>query len=155
VVALRDFIAARGYRPTADDIRRFRQDVATIDDGVQFGNLLTSPDFFNTSGCRDLCFHTQERRFTIPQIGSFLRDHALRFLGFHIDPQSLRHFRDRFPADDALTDLDRWHLFETENPRTFAAMYHFWTQKMQIVLVILMDSISTSLDFIPAYLEVI
>jgi len=27
-----------------------------------------SPDFFNMSGCRDLCFHVQEHRLTIPQL---------------------------------------------------------------------------------------
>jgi hypothetical protein len=25
--------------------------------------------------------------------------------------------------------LDRWHVFEQENPDTFAGMYQFWLQK--------------------------
>jgi hypothetical protein len=28
-----------------------------------------------------------------------------------------------------MTDLDRWHAFEQDNPDTFASMYRFWVQK--------------------------
>ena len=28
-----------------------------------------------------------------------------------------------------MTDLDRWHAFETENPMAFVNMYQFWVQK--------------------------
>ncbi len=28
-----------------------------------------------------------------------------------------------------MTDLDRWHEFETKNPDTFSGMYQFWVQK--------------------------
>ena len=28
-----------------------------------------------------------------------------------------------------MIDLDRWHVFETENPKTFLGMYRFWVQK--------------------------
>ena len=28
-----------------------------------------------------------------------------------------------------MTDLDSWHLFETEAPDTFASMYQFWVRK--------------------------
>jgi tetratricopeptide (TPR) repeat protein/SAM-dependent methyltransferase len=131
VVAVRSFIAARGYQRTADDIRRFRQDMVTADHGLPLGNLLTSPDFFNASGCRDLFFNTQEHRLTLPQIKSFLDENNLKFLGFQLDAQLLQQFRRQFPAAEALTDLDCWHVFETNNPNAFSAMYHFWIQKPQ------------------------
>ena len=127
VVAARRFIATQGYRPSADDIRRFRQDVATAK--LPLGNLLTSPDFFSTSGCRDLFFNVQEHRLSLPQIKSFLHDNGLKFLGFNLDPQALQQFRRRHPEVGALTDLDLWHAFESDHPRTFAAMYQFWIQK--------------------------
>jgi hypothetical protein len=47
-------------------------------------------------------------------------------------------FAARFPEQAAmsgldrwrtLTDLDRWHTFETERPDTFAGMYRFWVHK--------------------------
>jgi len=28
-----------------------------------------------------------------------------------------------------MTDLDCWHAFEQDNPRTFEGMYVFWVQK--------------------------
>ena len=33
------------------------------------------------------------------------------------------------PYDPAAIDLDRWKIFETENPDTFSSMYQFWIQK--------------------------
>jgi hypothetical protein len=33
------------------------------------------------------------------------------------------------PADQGMTNLAFWHLFETENPDTFAGVYKFWVQK--------------------------
>lgn len=127
VVAAREFIAARGYRPNADGIRAFRQDVVSA--GLPLGNLLTSPDFFNASGCRDLFFHAQEHRVSLPEIAAFLRDNRLKFLGFNLDAQALQQFRRRHPAPQAMTDLEAWHGFEMEHPRTFSAMYQFWVQK--------------------------
>jgi hypothetical protein len=28
-----------------------------------------------------------------------------------------------------MTDLNLWHIFETENPHTFTGMYQFWIQR--------------------------
>ena len=28
-----------------------------------------------------------------------------------------------------MTDLEQWHRYETDNPRTFVNMYQFWVQK--------------------------
>jgi hypothetical protein len=35
----------------------------------------------------------------------------------------------RFPEDRARTNLDLWHVFETENPYIFADMYVFVVQR--------------------------
>jgi hypothetical protein len=94
-----------------------------------YHNILGFSDFSSTSGCRDLLFHVQEHRFTLPAINSFLRKNNLQFLGFRLDTQIAEAFRNRFSADGASTDLDLWHLFETENPTTFSGMYQFWIQK--------------------------
>jgi hypothetical protein len=55
--------------------------------------------------------------------------HALQFIGFEAAPQVYGLYRERFPADHAMTDLDHWHAFETAYPDTFAGMYQFWVQK--------------------------
>ena len=74
VVTAREFIASRGYASTADDIRRFRRDLAAGDAGVELQWLSKVHDFYSTSECRDLVFHVQEHRLTLDQIGSFLSD---------------------------------------------------------------------------------
>jgi SAM-dependent methyltransferase len=129
VAAVRDFVAAHGYGTGVADIQRFRHDLVASGDQLPLGNLLTSPDFFSTSGCRDLFFHACEHRLSLPQIADFVRAHSLEFLGFQTDPGTLQRFRRRFPDAGALTDIDRWHAFECEHPQTFAAMYHFWIRK--------------------------
>jgi SAM-dependent methyltransferase len=125
VVAARAFIAERGYRPTADGIRECRQELLNS----PLKGIARAGDFFGTSECRDLLFHVQERRMTLPQIKSFLADNGLRFIGFEFAPQMLQHYRGIFGGDSAMRDLDRWHAFEMENPDTFAGMYQFWIQR--------------------------
>jgi len=129
VATVRALIAERGYKAEADDIRRFRQEMVAKEDTLDLGELLRSPDFFNISGCRDLLFHVNEHCLTIPQIKAFLHANELRFVGFAMDGRILDDFRRQFPDTDAVTDLDRWHLFETEHPTVFSGMYKFWIQK--------------------------
>ena len=128
VVAARVFIAERGYRPTAPDIRRCRQELMRCADGTPLKNVATG-DFFTTSGCRDLLFHAQEQRFTLPDIGAFLAENDLTFLGFDLSGRVQLQYRARFPDDRSMTDLSLWHIFERENPATFLGMYQFWIQK--------------------------
>jgi SAM-dependent methyltransferase len=125
IVAVRAFIREQGYRPTADDIRRCRQDLLNS----PLNGVAKADDFFSTSECRDLLFHIQERRLTIPQIKSFISENGLKFLGFEFGPQVMQRYRDIFGGDGFMRDLDRWHAFETERPDTFAGMYQFWIQK--------------------------
>jgi SAM-dependent methyltransferase len=128
VVAARALIAERGYRPTPQDIRRCREDiVASADPLLQ--SLTNGHDFYTTSECRDLLFHVQEHRITLPEIKSFLAANNLSFAGFILMPAVTQKFAARFPARAALTDLDCWHTFETEAPDTFAEMYQFQVQK--------------------------
>jgi 2-polyprenyl-3-methyl-5-hydroxy-6-metoxy-1,4-benzoquinol methylase len=126
IMAARAFVAAHGYGATPAEIRRFRQDVmATPLAGVSRFN-----DFFSLSECRDLLFHVQETRMTIPMLKAFIVEHGLRFIGFEFDQAVLRQLRARFAdAGWSLTDLDRWHAVETQYPDTFANMYHLWVQK--------------------------
>src|SRR5262249_44849475 len=99
--------------------------------------LLNSPlsaiaktaDFFSVSECRDLLFHVQEARMTIPDIKSFVTEQGLYFIGFEFGPQLLQHYRSVFGGDAFLRDLDRWHSLEAKHPDTFAGMYQFWVQK--------------------------
>ncbi len=128
IVALQRLIAERGYAAAGgDDIRRCRQDLISGQD-PRFAAILHSPEFCSTSACRDLLFHVQEHRLTLPRIGAFLAQHGLALLGFELDARTLGDYRRAFPSDPAMTDLASWHRFETANPDTFRAMYRFWVQ---------------------------
>ncbi len=129
VVKGRAFIAAHGYASTPEDIRRFRQDLAVRNSSVDLEKLTEFPDYFSTSECRDLLFHVQEHRLTLGQIGSFLAENALHFVGFDLDRSVLHEYRTRFADDPSGTNLRNWALFEEDNPDTFLGMYHFWIQK--------------------------
>ncbi len=128
VVAARARLATAGLPGTDDEIRRCRQRLMD-DPAAATLPFLASRDFHATSGCRDLLFHVQEHRFTLPQLKAALQRLGLVFIGFALEPAALADYSRRFPEDPARTDLDRWHRFETERPETFARMYQFWAQK--------------------------
>lgn len=128
VVAAHRYIAERGYGRGADDIRQFRQDIMALPAGHPLRVLAQMPDFFSISDCRDLLFHVQEHRFTVPQIAAFLETAGLDFLGFEADQPTFNRYAAQFPHDRARADLANWHVFEQANPTTFRGMYQFWVQ---------------------------
>ena len=129
LVGARTFIAQRGYGPSAPEIRRCREELAGLGDDTPLAKATEWIDFFSTSTCRDLLFHVQEHQLNLTEIGSFLRENRLDFLGFDLPGQVLQSFRRCFPADKTIANLALWHIFETENPSTFVGMYQFWIQK--------------------------
>jgi hypothetical protein len=87
-------------------------------------------DFYSLSECRDLLFHVQEHRFTIPQIIDALDVLNLKFLGFEMQDQSaIKRFKEKHPKETDLTSLALWHEFEQQHPDTFIGMYQFWCIK--------------------------
>jgi len=128
VVAARGFIAERRYGSTAHEIRQCRQELMTCGNRAVM-TLTHFTDFFSLSECRDLLFHVQEHRFTSLQIKKLLSANGLRFIAFEHDSATKEKYRARFPADEAMIDLDLWHAFEQDNPDTFRGMYQFWVQK--------------------------
>ncbi len=126
IVAARQFIAGHGFGSTADDIRRCRQELLA---SPLRASLIRYPDFFSTSGCRDLLFHVQEHRLGIPQIREFLAAQKLAFVGFELDGRGLLDYAAKNPGDRPMTDLGCWDSFERERPDTFAGMYQFWCQR--------------------------
>jgi hypothetical protein len=129
VVIARDFIATRGYNANIDDIRRCRQDILALDEASPARAIAWRGDFYASSDCRDLLFHVQEHRFTLPQIKDFLDKNGLELLGFEHDADVLVRYRAQFLDDPACTNLDHWYAYERQNPRTFARMYQFVVQK--------------------------
>ena len=129
VVAVRERIAESGVAADPDGIRKVRQQLMQLPQEAPERNAVHFADFYSMSECRDLLFHVQEHRYTIPGIARLLDAAGLRFIGFDLDPAALFRFRAVYPGKDALRDLDRWNEFEQRNPDFFAAMYQFWACK--------------------------
>lgn len=129
ITQLRQHIAEQRHGSTADDIRAYRQELFENVNVSDFDPVLKSPDFFSISSCRDLLFHVQEHCLSLTHIDRFLKDNALRLLGFEIDEQVLAAYKNRFPDDKSATNLAQWNIFESDNPDIFSGMYQFWIQK--------------------------
>ena len=130
VVAARNFIASKGYVPSAENIRRCRQELVSGENIAQFRTLSLSPDFYGMSACRDLIFHFQEHRYTPAQLKACLAELELDFLGFTLNPAIAKLYEEHFPGDAARTNLDNWDRFEAATP--FTGMYEFWVQKRAV-----------------------
>ena len=113
----RELIAELRLAPTADGIRACRAAIRARANDPLLARIARSEDFYSMSGCRDLLFHVQEHRFTLPQIGAMLDELGLAFLGFELADGSARAL-----------DLRQWHQFEQEHPDTFSRMYQFWVR---------------------------
>jgi tetratricopeptide (TPR) repeat protein/2-polyprenyl-3-methyl-5-hydroxy-6-metoxy-1,4-benzoquinol methylase len=129
IVNAQNYLAARNFRSTLPDIRRARQEIFALPDGLPEKEVTGIADFYSSSECRDLLLHVQEHRLSLPQISAFLADHDLEFLGFMLPAGVLRRYDQRFPEDRSRTNLELWHQFESENPYVFVNMYQFWVQK--------------------------
>ena len=132
VVAGRSLIAEKGYTSSSEDIRRCREDIIAmgLEGNQQMLRIAGLTDFFNLSECRDLLFHVQEHRFTLPEIEAALGSLKLRFLGFEMqDRQPFKEFSEINPDRESLTSLSLWHEFELQNPEVFGSMYQIWCKK--------------------------
>ena len=84
--------------------------------------ILNFSDFYSLSELKDLLFHVQEHRFTIPQIKGHLDKLGLKFCGFQ-NKVAISNFRKLHGNEADIYDLELWHHYEERNPLAFAAMY--------------------------------
>ena len=128
VVEYRNRIAKIGLECTLEDMRSIRKTIAESEDPSS-KTICTFMDYFSMSELRDLLFHRQEHRFSIPQIKNCLMELGLEFCGFESETV-LKAFKDANPTYGDKYDLNKWHTFEQDNPGTFIEMYQFWCQKI-------------------------
>tara|TARA_B110000444_G_scaffold135468_1_gene127217 strand:- start:145 stop:2598 length:2454 start_codon:yes stop_codon:yes gene_type:complete len=128
VVKIREEILQLGIGSSDDAIRKFRSNIIDSNED-HHKRILKFNDFYSTSELRDLLFHMQEHRFTIPEIKVSLADLGLKFCGFS-SKNIVQNFKLTNTGKDDPYDLDKWILYEEANPHTFAAMYQFWCQKL-------------------------
>jgi 2-polyprenyl-3-methyl-5-hydroxy-6-metoxy-1,4-benzoquinol methylase len=127
VVAARRLIADRGFAADLRGVRAARAAILALRRDDPALRLAGTVDFYTLSGCRDLLFHVQERRYTLTGIEAILGDLGLDFLGFEFESAAtLLEYRREFPLDAAATSLANWSAFETRHPDTFKTMYQFW-----------------------------
>ena len=127
IVKVRKEITKLKIGKSEADIRKFRQSLAESRD--ENNRLLTtSGDFFSFSALRDLIFHVQEHRFTLPQIKNSLDELGLKFCGFE-NKAVISNFRKLHRSEMDIYDFQLWHQYEEKNRQAFAGMYQFWCQK--------------------------
>ena len=124
VVKIRQIIAEKGFEPTLEGIRACRAYIKESPES-EFAFIRRSLDFFSASTCRDLMFHVQEIRYTIPQLKELLDSAGLEFTEFALQPQDLSKFKSLYPENSDSYNLDAWDDFERKNPAFFGAMYQF------------------------------
>ena len=130
IVQLRHEIEALDIDSGDTAMKLFRQHVVNSEK-KHHKEIALSPDFYTLSGLRDLLFHVQEHRFTISEIKESLAQLDLVFCGFEFrSDKKADKFKSQNLAQNAVYDLDKWEVFEKENPTLFFGMYQFWCQKL-------------------------
>jgi SAM-dependent methyltransferase len=124
----RERTASLGTATSQADIRKFRQEIVESRE-EHHKQISMSLDFFSLSMLRDLMFHKQEHRFTLPQIQSCLGQLGLLFCGFE-QRDLVTNFKKYLGEERDHYDLSLWHQFEESHPHTFMGMYQFWCQRI-------------------------
>ena len=128
IVKIRKEIDQTGVKSSDEEMRSFRRMILkSREDHHEL--IKTSPDFYSLSSLKDLLFHVQEHRFTIPQVEKYLNTLGLKFCGFEAQ-QIISHFKQSNSHQSDPYNLDKWHTYEEANPGAFAGMYQFWCQKI-------------------------
>ena len=127
IVEVRKEIILQKIGTSQSEIREFRRSLTESND-ENHQQLTNWNDFFSLSMLRDLIFHVQEHRFTLPQIKNCLDELGLKFCGFE-NQVTISDFRKLHGEEADIYDLALWHQFEESNPQAFAGMYQFWCQK--------------------------
>ena len=130
IVKIREFIKKKKFKNTSEDIRNCRDQITKQNEDPLLHKVINNFDFYSTSGTRDLIFHVQEHRFTIPEISQILKNFNLEFLGFTLRPIVKENYFQLFPDDKSNLSLENWSQFEVDNPEIFKGMYQFWVKKI-------------------------
>ncbi len=111
IVKAREYITTKNLQANDEDIKDFREDVFSgkIE---QISNFRNFGNFYTMSECRDLCFHTQEHRFTINQLEETLNSNELKFIGFLLEQPIKSLYKNYFPEDKTQINLQNWAKLE-------------------------------------------
>ena len=134
IVSLIEIIKKRNFEPDIIGIRAIREFILSQNKSSNLYNSIFTQDFYSTSRIRDLLFHVQEHRFTIPTLIKIFRDFNLEFVGFSFGNYFTKHqYSKLFPDDKKMINLENWNEFEIKYPSTFLGMYQFYVRKINTI----------------------
>jgi len=113
---------------TSDGIKSFRHKIKQSYE-KHHKNIFKQGDSFSLSNFRDLLFHVQEYRYTIPEIQNCMDTLNLKFCGFEVGNEKFKNFNNINSKKEDIYNLNKWHIFEEKYPHTFIGMYQFYCQK--------------------------
>ncbi len=128
ILKARALIKGKDIKPNLDEIRNFRNDVLN-GDIKNLTQITNWSDFYSTSMCRDLCFHSQEKCYSLIEIKNMLYTANLEFLGFTLSKDIKDNYQLINKDMKSILDLSLWDAFEKQYPNSFRGMYQFWTRK--------------------------
>lgn len=132
IVKARELIKEKGFKASADGIRECREYIKNHIEDLAIHDILYLRDFYSLSECRDLIFHVQEHRFTIPMIKDHLDKLKLKLEKFTIQNQTiLNQYLETYLDDQNICNLTSLEAFEEENRRAFIGMYQFYCTDIQ------------------------
>jgi len=130
ITETKELITKNNIEPSLENIQQFRAMLMNKEIDGNFDDIIALPDFFNTSGCRDLLFNPIEHLYSTPKLQEMLDKFELNFIGFIcINHKMKALFDQQFPLDQNRKDLQNWHKIELENPSMFNSMYQFYCYK--------------------------
>jgi len=133
IVSLIEIIKNRNLEPNIDGIKAIREFILSQNKLSNLYDSIFTQDFYSTSRIRDLLFHVQEHRFTIPIMIKIFKDFNLEFLGFSFGNYITKNqYSKLFPDDKRMINLENWNKFEIKYPNTFIGMYQFYVRKINI-----------------------
>ncbi len=128
ITRIREEAKRLGFGDSPAELKKYRQKMIS-NSGNYPDYIFSSFEFYYLSMYRDLFFHTQEKCFSLDEIGDCLNALNLHFCGFDIEDDVRRGFRAENKSREDEYDLSRWREFELNHPLTFIQMYQFWCQK--------------------------
>ncbi len=127
--AAKRLIESRGIASSPEELRAIRQEM--IRNLPQEARMPADwLDFYYLSGFRDLLYPAHEVLYTPAELHAILRPLGVTFLGYrHLDEETRTTYRQQFPQDPDMRDLELLDQFEAEHPDVFLSLQCFWVQK--------------------------
>ena len=120
------YLRDQGFEPTPEGIREARHHLNGLKDKTDVKRISESNDYYALSTARFHLFDMDEKGYTLQELQEILDDLDLKFDEFELSPQHTQIYKDTFPDDPTLLNLDHFAELERENPAFFAGMYNFY-----------------------------